>query len=138
MKKLLDSLAKVGLEAENMMFSFGHYYDGADHNFAFPCAVVKLSRNLSGSDLSKALSDLEKVEKKLGYSTYDKRLTSDSWSLVIMRNDHIEEGRKGYGETVAFQLGFWVKMNENKNASDDELIAAGHAEMIKNGYAVRC
>ena len=138
MKKLLESLAKVGLNAENTMFSFGHYYDGADHDFSFPCAVVNLSRNLSGADLSRELSKLVMVEKKLGYSTYDKRLTSDSWSIVIMRNDHIEEGRKGYGETVAFQLGFWMKMNQDKSASDDELIAAGHAEMIKHGYQVRC
>lgn len=137
MYNLIKSLAKVGLNAENNMFSFGYYFDGKDHDFSFPCAVVRLSHDLSGAELSSSLEKLNKVEKKLGYSTYDKRFTPDGWTLFLIRNDYIEEGRKGYGETIAFRYGFFMKRHEDKNATDDELIAAGHAAMIEKGYAVR-
>lgn len=137
MFKLMKALKKAGLQTENKMFSFGYYYDGQDHNFSYPCAVVTIPRDLSGSDTAAALDKLHKIAKKHDYSVYDKRITFNGWSMILIRNDNIEQGRKEYGECVAFQYGFWMKHHENKNASDNELIAAGHAAMQEKGYQIR-
>lgn len=137
MFELLKSLKKAGLNAENKLFSFGHYYDGLDHDFSYPCAVVTIQRDLSGSDTAAALDKLHKIAKKHDYSVYDKRITCNGWFMILIRNDNIEQGRKEYGECVAFQYGFWMKRHEKPDASDKELIAAGHAAMQEKGYSIR-
>lgn len=136
MFELLVALKKAGIQAENKMFSFASYFDGQQHDFSFPCASVLVPGNLDGHETAKLLEKLEKIEKKHGYSVYSKHYDPfDGWHMVLIRNDHIEEGRKGYSEATAFQYGFWAKYHENKNASDEELIKAGHDEMIKRGYS---
>jgi len=138
MFELMKALKKTGLQAENKMFHFASYYDGLDHDFTFPCAIVSIPVDLSGSDTTAALDKLNKIAKKHNYSVYDKRLVPEySWYMVLIRNDHIEEGRKGYSECIAFQYGFWMKRHEKPDASDNELIAAGHAAMIEKGYQIR-
>lgn len=137
MFELLKALKKVGLNAENKIFSFGHYYDGQDHDFSYPCTVVKIPRDLSGSDTAAQLKKLEKIKKKHHVSAYDKRLTFDNWCIILLNNDDIEQGRKEYSECIAFQYGFWMKRHEKPDASDNELIAAGHAAMQEKGYAIR-
>ena len=138
MYQLLKALEKAGLHAERKLFSFGSYYDGQQHDFSYPCATVLVPGNLSGKETATLLEKLEKVEKKQGYSVYSKHFDPlDGFHLVLIRNDHIEEGRKGYSETIAFQTGFWMKRHENKNATDAELIKAGHDEMMKHGYSPR-
>ena len=138
MYELLKAIKKAGIQAENRMFSFGSYFDGQQHDFSFPCASVLIPGNLDGHETAMLLEKLERIEKKQGYSVYSKRFDPfDGWHMILIRNDHIEEGRKGYSESIAFQTGFWMKHHENRNASDEELIEAGHAEMIKHGYKVR-
>lgn len=137
MFELLKALKNVGLNAENKLFSFGHYYDGQDHDFSYPCAVVTIPRDLSGSNTAAALDKLHKIAKKHNYSVYDKRITCNGWFMVLICNDNIEQGRKEYSECVAFQYGFWMKRHEKPDASDNELIAAGHAAMQEKGYSIR-
>lgn len=136
MFELLKALKKAGIQAENKTFSFASYFDGQQHDFSFPCASVLVPGNLDGHETVKLLEKLEKIEKKHGYSVYSKNYDPlDGFHLVLIRNDHIEEGRKGYSEATTFQYGFWAKYHENKYASDAELIKAGHDEMIKRGYS---
>jgi hypothetical protein len=138
MFELLKALKKVGIQAESKLFQFASYFDGQQHDFSFPCAVVLVPGDMNGHDTAAMLEKLEKIERKHGYSTYSKNFDPfDGFHLVLIRNDHIEEGRKGYSESIAFQTGFWMKYHENKNASDKELIQAGHDEMIKHGYKIR-
>lgn len=137
MYPIMREIEKAGMSGKIARFCFGSYYDGADHDFEYPAIVIELSRNMNGAELSKKLASVERIEKKCHVSVYDKRLGHDSWYLIIMKNDDIESGRRGYGECVAFQDGFWMKWHENRNASDDELIQAGHDSMIKHGYSVR-
>lgn len=137
MFNLMKAIKKENINCELRSFSFGHYYDGKDHDFSYPAVVVTIPREFSGKDTAAQLEKLEKIKKKYHVSAYDKRLTFTDWYIVLLNNDDIEQGRKEYSECIAFQYGFWMKRHEKPDASDKELIAAGHAAMQEKGYTIR-
>lgn len=136
-EKELNLAEKMHFSATETIYQFGSYYDGTEHNFSFPCLLLTFDSNINGHELINVIDEMDNFKKKAKMQVYSKGYNFGQWYFILLTEKDIEEGKKGYSECIAFQEGFWLKKHSNKNATQEELIKAGHDSLMKHGYKIR-
>ena len=134
-EKIIENAKKRGIDGTELIFQSGHYYDGTEHGYDYPCAVF-VWENGNTSELLKTLDFLKDIEKKYKLVKRDHYITPEKYTFIYTTKEHSEKANQAYGRSVCFLEGFWIEKHMNKNATENELIAAGHNSLIKHGYSI--
>lgn len=125
-----------GLTAKEYNLSSGYFFNGKDNEYIYPCIVFVSDRNITGKELSNNLTIIEKIAKRHKLKKIGSRILSDYYCFRYTTVNHAEKAAQAYSKAVCFLEGFWMKRYNNKEATQEELIAAGNENLIKHGYAI--
>lgn len=135
-ENIITKAEKNGLTAKTLLFQSGYYYDGKDNGYIYPVVIFTNDRDMSGKDLSTWLYNVEQITKRYKLVKKDSHILPGHYAMMYTAQEHIEKARYAYGKAVCFQEGFFMARYNNKNATEEELIKAGHDSLVRHGYTV--
>ena len=135
-ENIIKTAEKNGLTAKEYNLQSGYFYNGKDNVFVYPCITFTCNRDLSGKNLSQQIEIIEKIAKRNKLVKIDNGLTFNYWYMRYTTKENSEKSKEAYSKYIRFSEGFWMKKHNNKEATQEELIAAGNENLIKYGYVI--
>ena len=135
-EKIIKIAEKEGLTAKECNMQSGYYWDGNDHVFIYPAITFLHDRSVSGITLSNFLLFLERIAKRYKLVKITFNLQPNHYYYAYTTQENAEKAREAYSKAVCFQEGLFLERYNNKNATSEQLIKAGHDSLVKHGYTV--
>lgn len=135
-ERIIKLAEKEGLTAKENNYQSGYFFNGKDNCFMYPCITFTFDRDILGKDLAIQLAIIEKIVKRNGLVKMDNGLTFNYLYMRYTTKENSEKSKEAYNKYIRFSEGFWMKRHNNKEATQEELIAAGNENLIKYGYTI--
>ena len=135
-EKIIKQAEKNGLTAIEKEFKTGYYFDGKDNGYIYPVIVFTCDSKVNGKDLSSWLNDVLQIAKRHKLVKRDSSMLPGHYYMAYTTIEHNNKATYAYGKSVCFQEGFFMERYNNRNATEQQLITAGHNSLLKHGYTI--